>query len=317
MPDKLKSSLHFLLMKTSSNKSKVKSQKSNDKSALVGLLFSFLIISNNYSQIFSESDMETCDTKFQIAIDEDLEFESINNVIVEISESFIGTEYLARGLEKDGDEQLVINLSGLDCTTLVENCLAMGRCLKQGTTSFDGYLEELQFIRYRDGVLDGYTSRLHYFSDWITNNVAKGVVEDVTSQIGGEPIKFHLDYMSTHPESYKQLKENPELIQTIKIQEEEISSREYYYIPREKFKSKEEFVNSGDIIAVTTTVEGLDIGHIGIAVRMDGRIHLLHAPSPNTKVHITELTLEDYLMKYKRHSGVIVLRVLEPTDLPE
>ena len=305
-------------MKTSSNKSKVKSQKSNDKSALVGLLFSFLIISNNYSQIFSESDMETCDTKFQIAIDEDLEFESINNVIVEIGESFIGTEYLARGLEKDGDEQLVINLSGLDCTTLVENCLAMGRCLKQGTTSFDGYLEELQFIRYRDGVLDGYTSRLHYFSDWITNNVAKGVVEDVTSQIGGEPIKFHLDYMSTHPESYKQLKENPELIQTIKIQEEEISSREYYYIPREKFKSKEEFVNSGDIIAVTTTVEGLDIGHIGIAVRMDdGRIHLLHAPSPNTKVHITELTLEDYLMKYKRHSGVIVLRVLEPTDLPE
>lgn len=305
-------------MKTSSNKSKVKSQKSNDKSALVGLLFSFLIISNNYSQIFSESDMETCDTKFQIAIDEDLEFEPINNAIVEIGESFIGTEYLARGLEKDGDEQLVINLSGLDCTTLVENCLAMGRCLKQGTTSFDGYLEELQFIRYRDGVLDGYTSRLHYFSDWITNNVAKGVVEDVTSQIGGEPIKFHLDYMSTHPESYKQLKENPELIQTIKIQEEEISSREYYYIPREKFKSKEEFVNSGDIIAVTTTVEGLDIGHIGIAVRMDdGRIHLLHAPSPNTKVHITELTLEDYLMKYKRHSGVIVLRVLEPTDLPE
>lgn len=289
-------------------------------SSLSSLIFITLLLGSFplNAQIFSESDMETCDTKFQIAIDEDLEFEPINNAIVEIGESFIGTEYLARGLEKDGDEQLVINLSGLDCTTLVENCLAMGRCLKQGTTSFDGYLEELQFIRYRDGVLDGYTSRLHYFSDWITNNVAKGVVEDVTSQIGGEPIKFHLDYMSTHPESYKQLKENPELIQTIKIQEEEISSREYYYIPREKFKSKEEFVNSGDIIAVTTTVEGLDIGHIGIAVRMDdGRIHLLHAPSPNTKVHITELTLEDYLMKYKRHSGVIVLRVLEPTDLPE
>ena len=242
---------------------------------------------------------------------------AINDVIVKIGESFIGTDYLEHALETDGDEQLVINFSGLDCTTLVENCLAMARCVKQGTTSFNDYLEELQFIRYRDGVIDGYTSRLHYFSDWITNNIAKGVVEDETLQMCGEPIKFDLDYMSTHPDSYKQLDENPDLIPIIKIQEEEISSRTYCYIPKEEFQSKEKLVNSGDIIAVTTTVEGLDIGHVGIAVKMDdGRIHLLHAPSPNTKVHITELTLKDYLMKYKRHSGVIVLRVLEPTDLP-
>ena len=121
--------------------------------------------------------------------------------------------------------------------------------------------------------------------------------------------------MSTHPDSYKQLEENPDLIPIIKIQEEEISSREYYYIPKDEFESKEKLINGGDIIAITTTVEGLDIGHVGIAVRMeDGRIHLLHAPSPNTKVHITEATLQVYLMKYKRHSGVIVLRVLEHTD---
>jgi len=251
-------------------------------------------------------------------VDEDLRYEPVEDVIVAIGISFTGTEYLAHALEEDGDEQIVVNLSGIDCTTLVENCLALSRCIKNGTTSFDEYLEELQFIRYRDGVIDGYTSRLHYFSGWITNNAKKGVVEDVTAQIGGEPINFHLNYMSTHPDSYKQLKENPDLFPIIKAQEEEISSREYFYIPKEEIESKEEFINSGDIIAITTTVEGLDIGHVGIAVRMDdGRIHLLHAPSPNTKVHITELTLEDYLMKYKRHSGVIVLRVLEPTDLPD
>jgi hypothetical protein len=43
----------------------------------------------------------------------------------------------------------------------------------------------------------------------------------------------------------------------------------------------------------------------------DRRIHLLHAPTENTKVQITEQPLSDYLMKYKRHSGVIVLRALE------
>ncbi len=248
-------------------------------------------------------------------MNEELEYEPIEDVVVAIGISFTGTEYLAHSLEKDGDEQLVINLTGLDCTTLVENCLALARCVKKGTTSFDDYLGGLQLIRYRDGIVDGYTSRLHYFSDWITNNVTKGVVEDKTLQMGGTPIKFHLDFMSTHPESYKQLKENPALIPIIKKQEEEINSRTYYYIPKEEFSSKEKLIESGDIIAITTTVEGLDIGHIGIAVKMDDeRIHLLHAASPGTKVHITEMTLEDYLMKYKRHSGLIVLRVLEPEN---
>lgn len=305
-------------MKTLYKRSKVKSQKSKASLIYIVLLALFFLFTNTFSQIYSEKDVEICDQKFQISVKEDLKDKPINNVMVEIGKSFIGTEYLAHGLEADGDEQIVINLSGLDCTTLVENCLALSRCVKDGTTSFDEYMEELQFIRYRDGVIDGYTSRLHYFSDWITNNVEKGVVKDVTAQIGGEPINFHLNYMSTHPDSYKQLKENPDLVPIIKAQEEEISSREYFYIPKEEIESKEEFINSGDIIAITTTVEGLDIGHVGIAVKMDdGRIHLLHAPSPDTKVHITELTLEDYLMKYKRHSGLIVLRVLEPTDLPD
>jgi hypothetical protein len=289
---------------------------------LILFIFTFLFIvsisSSSTAQIYSDEDIEICDTKFQFAVKEDLKDKPISDVVVEIGESFIGTDYLAHALEADGDEQLVVNLTGFDCTTFVESSLALSRCAKKGTTTFESFMKELQFIRYRDGVINGYTSRLHYFSDWITNNIAKGVIEDETMQMCGKPIKFHLDYMSSHPDSYKQLEENPDLIPIIKIQEEEISSREYCFIPKDEFESKEKFINSGDIIAVTTTVEGLDIGHVGIAVRMeDGRIQLLHAPSPNTKVHMTEATLQDYLMKYKRHSGVIVLRVLEPNFLPD
>ena len=275
----------------------------------------FISLTECHSQDYSETDVRICDEKFQLSVKDELKNEPISDVVIEIGKSFIGTEYLAKGLEVDGDEQLVINLTGLDCTTLVENVIALSRCVKSGTTTFDDYLAELQFIRYRDGIVDGYPSRLHYFSDWITDNVAKGVIIDETMKLGGEQFQFNLNFMSTHPDSYKQLKENPDLIPIIHIQEEEISSRKYYYIPKEDFKSKENFIDSGEIIAITTSVEGLDIGHVGIAVKMDdGRIHLLHAPSPDTKVHITDLTLEDYLMKYKRHSGVIVLKVLEPLD---
>ena len=280
------------------------------------IILSFVIfISSNegYSQIYSEQEIDLCNQKFQIALKENLIDKPINEVVVKIGESFLGTDYLAHALEEDGDEQLVINLTGLDCTTLVENSIALARCIKQDSISFEYYLEELQFIRYRDGIVDGYSSRLHYFSDWITDNVSKKVVTDETKELGGVPIKFNLNFMSTHPNSYRQLKEDPDLIPIIRKQEEEISLREYYYIPKNDFKSKENFIISGDIIAITTSVEGLDIGHIGIAIKMDdGRIHLLHAPNVNTKVQITEEPLTDYLMKYKRHSGVIVLKVLEP-----
>jgi hypothetical protein len=289
---------------------------SNVYSIFILLSILFISYTKSYSQVYSKEDVEICNQKFLISVEDDLKDQPINDVILKIGESFLGTEYLAHALEENGDEQLVINLSGLDCTTLVENSLALARCVKLDSTSFENYLHELQFIRYRDGIVDGFPSRLHYFSDWISDNIFKGVIEDETKQLGGIPIKFNLNFMSTHPDSYKQLKENPDLIPVIQMQEEAINSREYYYIPKDEFESKEKLISSGEIIAITTTVEGLDIGHIGIAIKMDdGRIHLLHAPNVNTKVQITEEPLADYLMKYKRHSGVIVLKVLEPNNL--
>jgi hypothetical protein len=265
------------------------------------------------AQIYSDNDFEVCSLKFQLAIDKNWENLPIGDLITEVGKSFIGTDYLAHGIEKNGDEQLVVNLNGLDCTTLLENSLTISRCIKKSKTSFEDYQNELQFIRYRSGVIDEYPSRLHYFSDWIYDNISKGVVEDVTEKIGGKEIEFDLDFMSTHPESYKHLNENPDFIPVIEHQEKEIGCRQYFYVPKEELKSKEDLINNGDFIAITTTVKGLDIGHVGIAVKMEnGRIHLLHAPTENTKVQISEQPLADYLMKIKRHSGVIVLRAIEP-----
>ena len=281
---------------------------------MIRLTLAFLILTlfNLQAQIFSEQDVEVCDSKFQLVVNKNLAEKPIADIIVEIGKSFIGTNYLAHGLEKDGDEQLVINLLGLDCTTFLENSVVLARCIKKGKTSFEDYMNELQLIRYRDGVIDQYPSRLHYFSDWIFDNSKKGIVRDVTEEIGGEKIKFKINFMSTHPESYKQLKDNPDFIPIIKEQEKEISCREYYFIPKDNLAAKEDSIQNGDLIAITTTVEGLDIGHVGIAVKMDdGRIHLMHAPTVNTQVHITDQPLSDYLMKYKRHSGVIVLRANE------
>ena len=298
-------------MKTLFKKSKVKSQTS-EVNLLTYFIF-FISFSTSYSQIFSEKDVEICNSKFELAVDRNLAEKTIGDVVVEIGKSFIGTDYLEHGLEKEGNEQLVINLTGLDCTTFLENSLVIARCIKKGKTSFKDYLKELQFIRYRNGIIDQYPSRLHYFSDWIYNNVKKGIIKDITEGIGGEPIKFKVDFMSTHTESYKQLNENPGFIPIIEKQEKEINCRKYYFIPKSEVSVIEDSIQNGDLIAITTTVKGLDIGHTGIAVKMDdGKTHLLHAPLLNTKVQISEKPLSEYLMALKKDSGIIVLRPLAP-----
>jgi len=283
------------------------------KISLIVFLSLFIFSSKINSQVFSEKDVEVCKSKFTLAVDKSLIEKPINEVIIEIGKSFLKTEYVAHTLEKEGDEQLVINLTGLDCTTFLETSLTFARCIKKDKTSFEDYQNELTFIRYRDGKLDKYPSRLHYFSDWIYNNQQKGIVKDITEEIGGKKIKFDLNFMSENPKYYKQLQENPEFIAIVSKQEKEINSRQYYYIPEDDIEKLESKIQSGDLIALTTSDKGLDIGHVGLAIKMDnGRIHFLHAPLAGSKVQITETPLSDYAKKIKKHTGIIVLRVIEP-----
>ena len=121
--------------------------------------------------------------------------------------------------------------------------------------------------------------------------------------------------MSSHPEYYKQLKDNPDFICAIKHQEEEINKRDYYFIPQNKITGIDDKIENGDLLAFTSSIKGLDVNHVGIAIRMDdGKIHVLHAPVPGTKVQISELNLSDYVNKLKNDTGIIVIRALELTS---
>jgi N-acetylmuramoyl-L-alanine amidase-like len=285
---------------------------------LIIFLSSLLFVPMGNAQIFSDKDVKICKSKFKLAVNKNLENETIGDVIAAVGKSFIGTGYVEHTLEKGKIETLVIDLTGLDCTTFLENSLVFARLIKEHKNTFEDYEKELTRVRYRGGIINKYPSRLHYFSDWIYDNKKKGIVKDITKELGGVPIHFNLNFMTTHPDSYKRLKENPDFIPVIKKQEEEINKRTYYYIPKEKVDSIESKIDKGDLIAITTNIEGLDIGHVGIAVRIDdGKVHLLHAPIPGTKVQISELSLSEYLSKLKNDSGIIILKALEPDILPK
>ena len=257
-------------------------------------------------------DADLCVKKFTLAISLKLREKPIGEVIVAIGRSFLGTEYVANTLEAPGEEHLVVNLRGLDCVSFCENSLVFARCIKKSKMTFDDYKAELQFIRYRGGIINRYPSRLHYFSDYIYDNVQKGVVKDVTSEIGGIPYKKTINFMSNHPESYRQLTEHPEFVEIIRQQEAEISARSLVHIPKGDVERISGKILDGDILAVTTNIPGLDISHTGLAVRQRGKLHLIHAPNVGSKVLITDKTLAEYLAGNEQQAGIMVARAVEP-----
>ncbi|HMB61525.1 MAG TPA: N-acetylmuramoyl-L-alanine amidase-like domain-containing protein, partial [Eudoraea sp.] len=229
--------------------------------------------------------------------------------LVAVGKTFLGTPYVAKTLEIGETESLVINLSGLDCTTFVENVLTFSLLLKNGKTHFDDFTETLEKIRYKDGKLDGYASRLHYFSEWIANNEKKGLLKDITSGIGGIEITKEIHFMSTHRELYPFLSDD-ENFKKMKQSENYLNGRPICVLGQDDIENREHLIQSGDIIALTTSIEGLDITHTGIATReKDGRIHLLHASSAG-QVKVSELPLTDYLRKIKNNTGIMVARPL-------
>lgn len=237
-----------------------------------------------------------------------IETTNIGETMVTVGKTFLGTPYVAQTLEVGKIEALVINLHGLDCTTFVENVLAFTLLLNEDETSFNDFTKILKTIRYKDGILNGYPSRLHYFSEWIANNEKKKLIVDVTSEIGGSISSKPINFMTTHRNLYPFLKDNDTNFKKIKESENYLNTKEICILPQDQIEANEHLIQSGDIIALTTSIKGLDVTHTGIATReSDGRIHLLHA-STTGEVKISELPLVDYLKKIKSNTGIMVAR---------
>ncbi|MBP3787496.1 MAG: DUF1460 domain-containing protein [Prevotella sp.] len=229
---------------------------------------------------------------------------------------FHGIPYVAHTLEVNDSEQLVVNTRQLDCTTLVETVTALTICVQQENRQWTDYLKTLRTLRYRQGVIDGYSSRLHYFTDWIDDKQLMGIVSEI--QGPNPPFtalqKVKVGYMSQHPQSYKALKANAALVPIIKRQEQQLTGKTYRYIPKQAIKNTQLLrltIKDGDIIAITCNKKGLDIAHLGFAVWQKDGLHLLNASSIHHKVVTEPMTIRQYLQKHSTFTGVRIIRIKE------
>lgn len=223
----------------------------------------------------------------------------------------LGRPYVAHTLEGE-TEMLTINIDELDCTTFVETLYALTRTTMSERYSWRDFANNLENVRYREGRIDGYASRLHYISEWAVDNTSRGNIEEITKDVPGarELIKT-INFMSTHRDSYPALKDD-ETFNTIKKYEDGYRNHKTYYLKKEQLNGKGicNAVQEGDFVGLVCKTPGLDISHMGMVVKNEkGELVVIDASMTGGKVMKEPKPIVEYLRPKKGVIGVRFFRI--------
>lgn len=253
--------------------------------------------------------------KDSIEIEKLLKNQIRGNDVLYYARYFIGRPYKANTLDIADHEKLVVNLQELDCTTFVETVCALAMTKRQGRDKFADYCRNLIKLRYKNGQMNGYISRLHYFTWWMHDNIHLKIFKEIKdAKHFTSTMIVQNYYMSKNIYKYKILSNNPQWVDSIKFYEKKFNGKDGVFLPQKytNFSKRQlNCINDGDIIAIVTTKKGLDYSHLGFAVwEKDNRLHLLNASMIYKKVVEDKMSLFNYLAKHKTFIGLRLLRLV-------
>ncbi len=232
-----------------------------------------------------------------------------------VGQALLGTRYKHFTLEIDNRiEAPSVNFKGMDCWTFFEISLAFARMLEAPPDEWtpERMLHYIELDRYRGGQCTGdYLSRLHYLEDWLADNRQRGLVRDLTVELGGHSVAHQAREMSIGWRHYRYLASNRALLGPLARMEARVSSQPLYQISKSRVPSIEKDLQSGDIIGIISRDRGglYSTSHVGLALRREDGLHFMHASSPNNagKV-IVDGRISQYLAKHGGDSGILVAR---------
>lgn len=253
---------------------------------------------------------ETDTTKITSLLIDAIKIKDPQQRVASVARHFIGTPYVAHTLEGE-TEALTVNLDELDCTTFVETAMTLAFTAGEQRSSWRDYLYNLERLRYRDGKLDGYPSRLHYISNWIVDNVHRGNFEEATIRFPRyNYLERTISFMTENRDKYKALSDsvNFEKMRNIELG---YSNHRFPYIKTIDLGRKETkaALREGDVVALVSNLKNLDVTHMGIIIKENGEPYLLHASSTGRKVEISALPLAEFMKKNRSFLGIRVIRI--------
>lgn len=247
----------------------------------------------------------------QYAKQQKLSDRPMGEIMQAIAQQFLGAQYKKNLLDRFPQETLFISLDNFDCVLFVETVLAIARGVAVQDYTYDAFTDRVSDERYRNGEFGNYCSRLHYFSDWIFDNQKRGNVENLTAAMGGIPLNKKLNYMSKNRQIYPQIANDDLNYQCFVEMENKLRQLTIKYIPRNQIRRVYSQLQPGDIVAVATNIEGLDVTHTGLVYKHpNGNLGIIHA-SPAGTVRIAS-DLQGYVGNIPNAIGIIVARPQDP-----
>ena len=215
-----------------------------------------------------------------------------------IAEHFYGLPYASHALSKENPEKFVIDFSGFDCVTFVENVWSLYR--SKGIDSI--FLRELEQIRYARKPIS-FENRNHYLSATFLQMEEKGLFKQVIPPSYRVLAVKKVDFLSHY------LAPKKGMIELSAIQLMENSLCPITYVPSASFSQVSSFLQSGDVIAFVSKRKDLDYQHVGFIRQQQGQFYLVHASQDREKVCQSVESISVYL---KNHPSMIGFNVFRP-----
>lgn len=234
----------------------------------------------------------------------------LNLAMVTLARSWIGRPYVAFSLDRLGEERLQLDLTRFDCFLFVEQLLALANSgAATPRAALDHFATHVKNLRYQDGRID-YCSRHHYFSLWAQAAERQGYLVNLTPFLpGATSRRRRLNFMSTHADAYLPM-QNPRLRSCIRAQEAD-RVIEQSYLPLDQLEKALPSLRNGDLFGLVTRVDGLDVTHVGVVERLDGRLDAVHAAPGNGVMR--SVNLARYARNVPDVIGLMILRPMPKT----
>jgi hypothetical protein len=232
---------------------------------------------------------------------------TLYEIIPGVAKEFLGVQY--ENAQVDKTQKINTSLQTMNNFSFVVNTIALSIITQEDNCNYKSFKNTLEMLYYRNGTIEGYSSKLHYFSDWALEQTVNNILVERTRNFDGIPIRFTINYITKRAGSNPAL-ENKEELKLMKNIEQKLSSLVFYHIPRNKFnKNSLKNIRTGDLIAFSAIDrDGIDVHHIGFAWRIGKEIHLIHASSHplEKQVIISKKTVYDYFAEHHKFVGIRV-----------
>lgn len=237
--------------------------------------------------------------------------------IQSVSAKYLGAPYLldplGEGPQGAIDRDPLVRFDRFDCQTFVETVLAQARSATPAE-----FAAELRALRYRDGNVD-FASRNHFPDvDWIPNNVARGVLVELTGEVAGKHELAVARAMITRQAWFLSLADNPTQVRNSYLRSHPAAQAELRaiaarahdeegvvrYIPKQALHDPAVLarIPSASIVFVVRPHMSMfgavgsvqNIAHFGFAIRDGARLLYRHASS--TRAHaVIDVPLAQYI----------------------